>query len=317
MSQSLPPLFLERLQSIIPPQEIKAVLETFSLRKKRTYRINTLKANPEDIFPQFSRCERISWFNEGFTMDETISSSEEECLNVLAAEGKIYRQNLSSILISLFLNPQPGQIVLDLCSAPGSKASHLSALMNNEGKLMCIEPIKGRYYRLRSVLSLLGATNAKCFLADGRRWRPKDEQYDRILVDAPCSSEGRFYTADEESYAYWSPRKIKEMMHKQKGLLNHAARLLKPNGELIYSTCTFSPEENEEVVAWVLLRNPHLTLVSLPDVLKEKHIAVHLYPPLTHWGKKTYPAEINKCIRILPDIIMDAFFIAKFKNVPR
>ena len=101
---------------------------------------------------------------------------------------------------------------------------------------------------------MLELTGAKAQIAstDGRRLRAHDGLYDRILVDAPCSCEGRFIINEPKSFAYWSVRKIKEMSHKQKGLLLNASRLLGPGGILVYATCTFAPEENEEVVDWFL-----------------------------------------------------------------
>ena len=118
---------------------------------------------------------------------------------------------------------------------------------------------------------------------DGRRFRVKEQLFDRILVDAPCSSEGRFKYDNPKSYAYWNLRKIKEMAHKQKGLLLNASRLLKPGGVLVYSTCTFAQEENEEVVDW--------------------------------FAKKSQSMQFQSMQRIYPDGRMEGFFIAKWHKI--
>ncbi len=127
----------------------------------------------------------------------------------------------------MVLDPRPGQRVLDLCAAPGSKTSQIAMHMNNQGLLKANEPVRQRLYRLKSVLQLTGA-KAQISSTDGRRLKEHEGLYDRILVDAPCSCEGRFIIDEPKSFAYWSVRKIKEMSHKQKGLLLNASRLLDP-----------------------------------------------------------------------------------------
>ena len=143
-----------------------------------------------------------------------------------------------------------------------------------------------------------------------RRFRSADgDLFDRVLVDAPCSSEGRFRVDDQETTAYWRVRKIKEMSFKQKGILMSASRLLKPGGVLVYSTCTFAPEENEEVVDWFLRksgRNFQLQDVDIDGVPR--------LPCLTAWGRDVFDADVMKCLRVKPDEKYTGFFVAKFKK---
>jgi 16S rRNA (cytosine1407-C5)-methyltransferase len=134
--------------------------------------------------------------------------------------------------------------------------------------------------------------------------------FDKILVDAPCSSEGRFDINAPKTFAYWSPRKIKEMRTKHKGLLWRGCQLLKPGGTLVYSTCTFAPEENEEVVDWVL-RKSDGTLRPEPVGIP----GLPVYPALREWKKRKYGPSIDACVRIKPDRLWDAFFIAKLRKV--
>ena len=172
---------------------------------------------------------------------------------------------------------------------PGSKVSQTAAMMHNEGRLICVETIPNRYYKLRAVARLLGAENIDFILKDGRRFRPREDLFDKILVDAPCSTEGRFHTANKKSWRFWSGRKIKEMVRKQKGLLLTASRLLTPGGILVYATCTFAPEENETVIDW-LLRKTEGTLNIIPVPLPAD---IGVYPALREWKGKTFHDQIR------------------------
>ncbi|MBF0386149.1 MAG: RsmB/NOP family class I SAM-dependent RNA methyltransferase, partial [Candidatus Omnitrophica bacterium] len=233
--------------------------------------------------------------------------SGENPLEKMIKDGFLFIQNPSSALVPLILNPKPGENILDMCSAPGSKTSYIAQLMQNKGRIVSVESVRSRMYKLLSVIKLLGVEIADIVLTDGRRYKPKDMFFDRVLVDAPCSSEGRFTLAEEKSYCYWSMRKIKEMQHKQKGLLLNAGRALKPGGVLVYSTCTFSPEENEGVVDWFLKKTSpmfQLEEIAFPQIER--------YPAIISWLGKHYNPEVKKCLRVLPDEIMDGFFIACF-----
>ena len=179
--------------------------------------------------------------------------------------------------------------------------------MKNTGEITALEVVKGRFFKLKSVCTLTGAQNVKCLLTDARRYRAGEFLFDKILADVPCSSEGRFNTNDKDSFGYWSPRKIKEMNHKQKGILLNAGRCLKPGGTLVYSTCTFSPEENETAVDWFLKKGKGeftLEAFTLPDGPR--------YETLTSFDKRQYKHDLSACWRILPGQDFTGFFIAKF-----
>jgi 16S rRNA (cytosine1407-C5)-methyltransferase len=224
----------------------------------------------------------------------------------LINDGFLYRQSLSSMLPALILAPCPGERVLDMCAAPGSKTTQMAAMMNNEGEIVAVEAIHQRSYKLRSVVEKMGAGNVSLKLTDARQFR-SHQLFDRILVDAPCSSEGRFKVREPKTFAYWSPRKIREMARKQKGLLLSASRLLKPGGVMVYSTCTFAPEENEGAVDWLMRKTQGALDVEAVD-LKD----IPRYPCLPEWRGKVFDSRVQKCLRVLPEDGMEGFFITKF-----
>ncbi|RLA91995.1 MAG: hypothetical protein DRG69_09430 [Deltaproteobacteria bacterium] len=131
-----------------------------------------------------------------------------------------------------------------------------------------------------------------------------------MLLDAPCSSEARFFVKDPRTYSYWKPRKVKEMSHKQKRLLVAALRVLKKGGILVYSTCTFSPEENEEVINYVWERyKDKIELEEIKLPLKNKKRG------LLHWKGRKFNICVRKTFRIIPNNIFEGFFVARIRKV--
>ena len=304
--KGLPEDFETRIREILPPGADCA----FEGRVLQTFRVNTLKGSVEEALAGLSErkidFKRVDFCPYAFIVEKSVGG--DLLKSDLASEGRIYAQGLESIVPVMVLDPKPGEKVLDLCAAPGSKTSQIAMHMQNKGYLKANEPIRDRLYRLKAVLQLTGA-QAQISSTDGRRLQEHGALYDRILVDAPCSCEGRFNAGDPKSFGYWSVRKIKEMSHKQKGLLLNASRMLRPGGVLVYATCTFAPEENEEVVDW-FLRKSEDHFEPIPIKLE----GVSSYPCLSQWQKRSYDARVSAALRILPDERMEGFFIAKFIN---
>jgi NOL1/NOP2/sun family putative RNA methylase len=308
MSANLPEDFELRLSDILPQRP--ATL--FSPRSCQTFRINTLKISVERALGCLSE-RNIAFDRVDFCPYAVIvgkAAAAEIFDSELVDDGLFYAQGLESLLPVIVLDPRPEHRVLDLCAAPGGKTSQIAMHMNNQGTLWANEPVRQRTYKLKSVLRITG-TRAAVSSVDGRRFRNPEHQggFDRILVDAPCSCEGRFLAGEPKSFAYWSVRKIKEMSHKQKGLLLNASRLLAPGGVLVYATCTFAPEENEEVLDW-FLRKTDGRMRMVPLVLP----GVRTYPCLTTWQGASYDPQVMDAARILPDERMEGFFIAKVTN---
>lgn len=302
--------FLERLKLIfknIPERELENLFEQ---AKPIVFRVNSIKVSMDEIVPNLESqgvlIRKLHWNDVALIVDVKTAA-----LDPFIEKGLIYQQNLSSMLVPMVLGPNPGEVVLDLCAAPGSKATQMAAMMENRGDITCVEAVRGRFFKLKNVITLMDAKNIKCRLMDGRRFQSGDKLFDKVLVDAPCSSEGRFHKDDPDSMRYWSKRKVKEMEKKQKGLLLNAFRQLKPGGTLVYSTCTFAPEENEGVVDWLLKKKGdeiEIVDIDLPESVKT-------YPPVLSWGKKVFHQQIQRCVRILPDALMEGFFITKIKKL--
>jgi 16S rRNA C967 or C1407 C5-methylase (RsmB/RsmF family) len=185
-------------------------------------------------------------------------------------EGLYYAQEPSSALVARFLNPQPGERVLDLCAAPGSKTSHMAALMNNTGTIVALEPKAKRLAILESNLERLGVACATCLPLRGEALLEKTvmaeypllaEPFDRVLVDAPCSGLGTI-RKHPELLLTTHEKHILKQAPLQKMLLESGLSLLKTGGTLVYSTCSNEPEETDAVINAILAKHPNVQLAE-------------------------------------------------------
>jgi len=181
----------------------------------------------------------------------------------------------------------------------------MACLMKNQGRITAVESVRSRYYKLRDNLDSLGATNVRPFFQDGTvTWRYRPEYFDRVLLDAPCSSEGRFRSEDPETTRYWSMKKVRDMSRKQRRLLFSAIQCLKPGGRLVYSTCSFSPEENE-VVIQRFLEKFSSSLRVVPVVMDLPGFR----PGRVEWEGRRLSHALEHAARIVPDDTWDGFFV--------
>lgn len=305
----LPEEFIEKLKVIVPADNLEDILSSFDRPDPYSFRVNTLRISIENahqyLIDKGIEYENIPFIPGAFFVSEKDASILAE---LSFKDGLFYKQSVSSMLPVLMMDLERGMNVLDLCAAPGSKTTQIAMQVGEEGRVTAVEKVRKRFFKLRSVCDSAGADNVKTICADGRGFRSA-ELFDRILVDAPCSSEGRFKSYLPKSYSYWSHRKVKEMSKKQKGLLLSASRLLKKGGLLIYSTCTFSPEENEFVVDWFMKKTQNE--FSIKDVHCTE---VPEYPCLSKWKKRIFHDDISKCLRVLPTNTTQGFFIAAFRK---
>ncbi|XP_063583571.1 tRNA (cytosine(72)-C(5))-methyltransferase NSUN6 isoform X6 [Pongo abelii] len=181
----------------------------------------------------------------------------------------LFLQNLPSALVTHVLNPQPGEKILDLCAAPGGKTTHIAALMHDQGEVIALDKIFNKVEKIKQNALLLGLNSIRAFCFDGTKAVKLDmvedtegdppflpESFDRILLDAPCSGMGQ----RPNMACTWSLKEVASYQPLQRKLFTAAVQLLKPEGVLVYSTCTITLAENEEQVAWALTKFPCLQL---------------------------------------------------------
>lgn len=311
-SSELPPDFLNRLRRIVSASAYDHVVSFFTRPSAVGFRVNTLRAGIAEVVESLGAeglaPRPVPWWEAAFWVthddrDRLLSSSA-------YTDEKIYVQNLSSMIPPLVLDPQPGERVLDLTAAPGSKTLEIACLMRDDGEIAAVEAVRPRFYKLQDNLRRQGARNVRTFLQNGERvWRYRPEHFEKVLLDAPCSSEARFRTEDPDSFRYWSTRKVKEMNRKQRRLLYSAVQTLAPGGRLVYSTCAFSPEENEGAIT-------HL-LKQFDGALKIEPIDLDLpnrAEPLTEWEGRSFHPDVSRCLRILPNELMQAFFVCSIRK---
>jgi tRNA (cytosine49-C5)-methyltransferase len=314
---NLPAPFLERLAELPAPHR-ELVEQGLSQPRVTSFRINTLQGSIEDVRQHLREANytitQLSWWSSAFYLPDP---SVHQIFHPDYVEGKLYVQGLSSMLPPLILDPQPGERILDLTAAPGSKTTQIAALMKNEGSILANDLSPVRLFKLQANLKQQGVTIAQVKRGAGELlWRKFPEQFDRTLVDVPCSMEGRFNNDDPKTYEDWSVKKVKELSLRQRLLLRSAISATKPGGVIIYSTCTLAPEENEAVVQWVLEKEHGkvvLEQVELPHLGEQT--AEVITPGVTSWLGTQFSEELVKTLRIYPSPTMEGFYVAKLRKL--
>lgn len=303
MRNRLPKEFMEFLYEKYTPVKVDQILLGMTEDRYTTLRVNTLKYDIQSLMKYFKenniKFERVPWYNDALV----IKNADEKKLQKLDIyeKGYIYIQSLSSMVPPIALNPIPGEKVLDLTAAPGSKTTELAALMKNEGYILANELDKIRCERLKYNVEKQGAKIIEVVNRRGEKAGDKySEYFDKVLLDTPCSGEGRFVVGRLATYRDWSPKTVKELSKLQKKLFESAYKALKPNGIMVYSTCTLNEEENELILDWAL-KNFDIKLVDIDVEIKDAQKAFN----------EDKDKSVNKAIRILPSKDTEGFFVAK------
>lgn len=280
------------------------MLYSFMDERLTTLRVNTLKYNISDLMEYFKRInikfDRVPWYKDALIL-KNAKEKDIEKLDIYE-KGYIYMQSLPSMVPPLVLNPKRGERVLDMTAAPGSKTTQMAAMMENEGYILANELDKVRCERLKYNVDRQGASIVEVINGRGETLGDKyPEEFDKVLLDAPCSGEGRFTLKDVKTYRFWSIREVNRLSNLQKKLFQSAFKALKKGGVMVYSTCTLNRRENEEIVEWAI----NNLNVEILDIDLKINGAV---PAFTD----KYQKDLNKAIRILPSKELEGFFVCKF-----
>ena len=205
----------------------------------------------------------------------------------------------------LVLGVKENENILDMASAPGSKTTQISAMMKNTGHIIANELDKIRCERLKFNIENQGSKNVEVINGYGEKLGEKyPENFDRVLLDTPCSGEGRFIAEIPGTYRNWSKRTVKELSKIQRKLIKSGYNALKPGGIMVYSTCTLNLEENENILKWAL-ENLNLKMIDIDIKVKGAIPGDSINTKL----------GIEKAIKILPTKEMEGFFVAKLRKV--
>jgi NOL1/NOP2/sun family putative RNA methylase len=242
---NLPQDFIDNMKKLFAdPSEAANFFASFEKPRHQGIRINELKISVEDFAENFGGIEPIPWCKQGFYYIGSRPPSK----NPLYHAGLYYIQEPSAMSAANLLDVQPGDKVLDLCASPGGKSTQIASALGGSGLLVSNEINFGRTPQLVRNIEMAGVKNAVILCEKPSRLAPRFPSYfDKILVDAPCSGEGMF-RKDPEAIAAWDKNKSARLAAIQKDILCEAAKMLATGGFLVYSTCTFTPIENEDVV---------------------------------------------------------------------
>lgn len=315
MKQSLPKDFLENLKKIYSPSDIKILKSGFSCVKRNiTIRVNPLKSSNEEIEKylkdNFIKFEKVSFLPNGYILFDI----EEKDLwdKDIFLSGKIYLQSLSSQIPVNLLDINSEDRILDLAASPWWKTSQAAAILNNTWEIVALDNNQIRIDKLNFTLKRQWVKNVNVIKKDSRKLIDENPEYiwyfDKIIADVPCSAEGKFCETKEKSFWFWNENIVKKNAKLQKEIMKSVIPLLKNWWEIVYSTCTLSPLENEDIVHMLLCNFPELELIDININFE------YLRDWILKYDNKCFKKEIIKSKRILPSEISEGFFIAKFKK---
>ncbi|MFW9831854.1 MAG: RsmB/NOP family class I SAM-dependent RNA methyltransferase [Candidatus Thorarchaeota archaeon] len=305
----VPSTFEQRFRSLLG-DEYEIFIRSIRQPREHFVRINTLKTTLQTGLARLHNWDisasPLPWYKAGFR----ISGNQAQLpFTPEYSLGYFYIQEGGSMLPPIALNPQPNHLVLDLCAAPGSKTTQLAQMMENQGTIIANDRSFRRLTGLGHNIQTCGIINTIVLCEDGRHLSTRIPlQFDRVLIDAPCTASGHLRSKPQR-YHTPDPQRIKGLQTLQKGLLTSGFRLLKPEGLLVYSTCSLHPEENEAVIHHLISHNPQAEIIqpSIPEIKSHSGI--------TQWSKKHYNSAIQKCLRVYPhDNNTDGFFIALLRK---
>lgn len=289
------PQFLKDLLIEQYGKEISAKIENgYKAQRQVTLRVNNLKTSLEKAKEKLDEAqieyETISWYEKALI----IKNVREEKIRKLEIyeNGEIYLQSLSSMLPPIILEPKAGENILDMTAAPGGKTTEIAALTENKAYITACEKNKIRAERLKFNLQKQGVKSANIMVEDARKLSDYFS-FDKILLDAPCSGSGTENIFDKN----FSKELVERSVKFQEELLSKALKILKPGGEMVYSTCSILKQENEKVLERVLSKgNAQIEPITVQDI-------------------EVLPSKIAETITVCPTENYEGFFVAKIKKL--
>ncbi|MEE2758036.1 MAG: RsmB/NOP family class I SAM-dependent RNA methyltransferase [Myxococcota bacterium] len=297
---------LTRYQALV--DDYTAFIEASAKPLPRVVWANPLKRSVQeieaDIMQLCPQAKRLGWTSNGWRLP----SDSQPGRWLLHLIGEVYVQEEASILAADLVGAQPGERVLDMCAAPGGKTVRMAIGMKDQGQLLANEKKHGRIGGLRWNLNRLGITCVTVNHDDGLRLKRPLKPFDRILVDAPCTCEGTSRKAQARSQLI-TEKERDTVAQVQVALLRKALDMVKPGGFVVYSTCTYAPEENEGVLDRISTEQAIIDPIHVPPPLKTE-------AGTTQWGSHRYRDDVCNAIRLWPHHNdTGGFFIAKLRRI--
>lgn len=281
---------MEKLLEVLKNEygDCSKIIEGYKVLRVSSIRVNTLKTDVLSVCNKFLelgvKFDKVDWYEDALIIydSELVRGLD------LYKDGFIYFQSLSSMIPPLILNPTSGNSILDMAAAPGSKTTQMACMTNNLASITAVEKNKIRADRLKFNLSKQGAKRVTVLCEDARHL---DEffSFDKILLDAPCSGSGTISFNDSFDFEL-----VSRSVRTQKELVDKAVKILKKDGELVYSTCSILKEENDDIVDYILSKGLELVEFDIPSSIPRLSV------------------KYDETLCVCPNELYEGFFIAKF-----
>ena len=294
MEKEIPEFLKEMLLAQYGEMLTKQILEGYLKQRVVTLRVNTIKSKKENIIQKLKEAEieteEVCWSEDALI----IKNAREDTIKKLDIyeNGEIYLQSLSSMLPPIILEPKEGENILDMAAAPGGKTTQIAAITQNKAFITACEKNKIRAERLKYNLQKQGVGCVNVMLEDARKLSDFFS-FDKILLDAPCSGSGTTSVFDTN----FNKELINRSSKTQEELLRKALKILRPGGEMIYSTCSILAQENEEVLKKVVQK-----------------FGAEIIPIETIEDVPVLPTSISGVLCVAPTNLYEGFFVAKIKK---
>jgi len=294
--------------SFLDEDELKLLEHCLTLEPRICIRTNTLKISSKRLVNLLAekgwQLTRVPWFRDAFFVEGAlnIGKTPEHIL------GYYYTQDGSSLVPSIVLDPKPGEKILDLCAAPGSKTTQIAAMMQNRGVIVANDVSPKRCKALQFNLQRCGVINTVVTMLDGRKFHELGVSFDRVLVDAPCTGTGKLIGSQgkgvNKQWQFYAGAKLARLQRK---LLESAIKCTRKGGVVVYSTCSLDPRENEAVITKVVDKfNLELVKLEIPGLKYERGIRI--------FEGKEFISGIEQAIRIYPwQNQTEGFFVCKLR----